>query len=398
MQDESEFRCSSQPMDDVYFPPARGAWATAPAADVGIDGAQLDQALRFAASIECDWPRSMYTGEGKYVGTAYLQEQPPLDEVLGPVQPRGPTAGVVVRHGRIAGQWGDVHRPDMTFSVAKSYLAMLTGLAVDDGLISDLQAPVRATPGCPDALKAHFSDAANAEITWQHLLFQTSEWSGTLWSKPDTVDSNRQTDAGAAVDNTLKGSFRERRQPGDYWEYNDVRVNLLALCLVYLFRRPLHEVLRTRIMDPIGASKSWTWAAYANALVDIDGAMLPSVPGGGHWGGGLIISTLDHARFGYLVLRNGNWAGRQLISKAWTVAMARPCPLNHNYGSMWWLNTDGKHCADAPASCLYAAGAGGNIIWIDRQHDLVVVCRWTAKDKIGALLSRITGAITEFSD
>ena len=376
-----------------FFPPHRKAWETVDPATLGINADALGDAIAFAEDSDCGWPQTMYTAQGEYVGTAYLQEQPPHNEVLGPVQPRGTAAGLVVRHGRIAAQWGDVRRPDMTFSVAKSYLAVLTGLAVQDGLIEDIRAPVRQTDRIGAELHQHFSGDHNGEITWEHLLQQTSEWSGTLWGKPDTIDANRQTDAGVDVDNSLKGSFRERHKPGAFWEYNDVRVNLLALCLLHVFRRPLQQVLADRIMIPIGASRSWNWLAYANAQSEIDDEMLPSVPGGGHWGGGLIINTLDHARFGYLILRRGEWDGRRVLQEQWIDRLAEPCPLNSNYGYMWWLNSEGNQCPAAPHACFFAAGAGGNIIWIDRLNDLVIVCRWMAKDKIGELLGKITRAV-----
>ena len=115
--------------------------------------------------------------------------------------------------------------------------------------------------------------------------------------------------------------------------------------------------------------------------------------GGGHWGGGLVINTLDHARFGYLILRGGAWDGRAILDPGWIDALAEPCRLNAHYGYMWWLNSDGNQCPDAAHSCFYAAGAGGNIIWIDRSNDLVIVCRWAAKDKIGELLGKFTRAV-----
>lgn len=335
----------------------------------------------------------MHTEHGEYIGTAYLQEQPPHNEVLGPVQPRGPTAGMVLRHENVVAQWGDVTRPDMTFSVAKSFLAILAGLAVSDGLIQDVDEPVVSNTRCASGMADHFASAHNSKITWRHLLQQTSEWSGTLWDKPDTVDSNRQTDAGANVDNALKGTFRERREPGTYWEYNDVRVNLLALALLHIFRRPLDLVLEERVMRPVGASQTWKWLSYANAHAVIDGQRLSSVPGGGHWGGGLVMSASDLARFGHLILRDGNSNGPQLIDAAWIEELSKPCPLNTNYGYMWWLNTNGKQCRDAPPSSIYAAGAGSNIVWIDKQNNLVIVCRWTAKEKVGDLVSLIMRSI-----
>ena len=98
-------------------------------------------------------------------------------------------------------------------------------------------------------------------------------------------------------------------EPGTFYEYNDVRVNLLALAALHVWRRPLPQVLRELVMDPIGASNTWRWNGYENSWVTIDGLRMQSVSGGGHWGGGMFISSRDHARFGLLFLRGGTWAG-----------------------------------------------------------------------------------------
>ena len=68
-------------------------------------------------------------------------------------------------------------------------------------------------------------------------------------------------------------------------------------------------------MDPIGASSSWHWEGYENSWVEIDGQRMHSVPGGGHWGGGLFISAWDQARFGLLCLHRGHWGTRQIYSE-----------------------------------------------------------------------------------
>ena len=103
-----------------------------------------------------------------------------------------------------------------------------------------------------------------------------------------------------------KGEPRHLREPGEFWEYNDIRVNALALAALHVWREPLADVLRREVMDPIGATASWQWHAYENARVSIGDAVLASVPGGAHWGGGLWISAYDHARYGLLMLARGS--------------------------------------------------------------------------------------------
>src|SRR5690606_155828 len=97
--------------------------------------------------------------------------------------------------------------------------------------------------------------------------------------------------------------------PGTYWEYNDVRVNLLARCLLELFGRPLPEVLHESVMQPMGASDRWQWHGYETSWVTVRGQRLQSVSGGAHWGGGLWMHARDLARIGLLYLRDGRWDG-----------------------------------------------------------------------------------------
>jgi CubicO group peptidase (beta-lactamase class C family) len=81
-------------------------------------------------------------------------------------------------------------------------------------------------------------------------------------------------------------------------------------------------------MTPIGASSSWHWEAYDDGWVEIDGRRMKSVTGGGHFGGGMFINAYDMARFGYLFLQNGDWDGRQLVSRKWLAMAKSPGPAN----------------------------------------------------------------------
>ncbi len=129
------------------------------------------------------------------------------------------------------------------------------------------------------------------------MLRQTSDWEGTLWGKPEWAD-RPDSDAN-------KWLNRKRNEPGAIWEYNDVRVNALALAATCVWRKPLPQVLKESIMDPIGASTTWQWYGYRNSWIVLDGQALQSVSGGGHWGGGLFINAFDMARFGLLTLHKG---------------------------------------------------------------------------------------------
>jgi hypothetical protein len=369
-----------------YSPPPAGQdWADVPPADAGFDAAALDAAISFAKAHESPWPRSLYYPDGAYVGNVEWNETGPWSEIVGRVAERGGPAGLILKSGKLVAQWGETDRADMTFSIAKSYLSVLAGLAVDDGLIADIDEPVGRSVEGP-----WFESAQNRAITWRHLLTQASEWRGEIFGKSDQVDHNRRIGPGA--DNSRKGELREMRAPGSFYEYNDVRVNLLGYCLLQRFRRPLPEVLRERIMDPIGASQDWRWEGYETSWVEIDGKRVQSVPGGGHWGGGLFIGARDHARFGLLVSRGGAWGGRQLLSRQWVEIMLTPSATLANYGLLWWLNRGPAARANVPDTAAFALGAGTNAIWLDPAQDLVAVLRWIDGASLDGFVDRMLAA------
>jgi CubicO group peptidase (beta-lactamase class C family) len=215
-----------------------------------LDAAPMGEAVRFARAHETPWPRDLRA----HIESGYF-ERAPDNEILGPVRPRGAPNGLVLRRGERTASWGDTRQVDFTFSVAKSYLSLLAGVAVADGLITDLDALVRDTVD-----DGGFDGPHNGAITWRHLLQQTSEWTGTLFGKADRIDHNRSLATEGR--GTAKGQARTLRAPGTFWEYNDVRVNRLSLALLRRFRRPLPAVFAERIMRPIGASSGWHWHGY----------------------------------------------------------------------------------------------------------------------------------------
>lgn len=146
-------------------------------------------------------------------------------------------------------------------------------------------------------------------------------------------------------------------------------------------------------MGPIGASDDWVWHGYDNSWVTLGGERVPSVSGGGHWGGGLWISTRDMARVGLLMLRRGRWGSRKVLSRSWIDSMTTPVPLRPNYGYFWWLNTGRTQYPGASAASFFALGGGGNVIWIDPETDVVAVVRWMDPRAVNEFMTRVTGAL-----
>jgi CubicO group peptidase (beta-lactamase class C family) len=367
------FQSNGSAQDITYFPERNAIWQEKTPDEVNVNSALLADAVAFANSNEYS--------ESKDLRIAILKgfAREPFHEILGPTKERGGPAGIILKNGYVVAKWGDTKRVDMTFSVTKSFLSTVAGLAYDNGLIATTEDNV-----VNYIWDGTFRGNHNSKVTWAHLLQQNSDWSGELWGGKDWAD--RPPREGGIDD----WKYRELKEPGTFMEYNDVRVNVLAYSLTHVWRQPVPQVLKERIMDPIGASTTWRWFGYDNAWTVIDGLKMKSVTGGGHSGGGIFISAEDMARFGLLFLNNGKWKEQQLISESWIEKAITPSIPNTNYGYMWWLNKKGdRHWEGLSENIYYAAGFGGNFIVIDKENDLVVVTRWLDPSKIEDFMKKV---------
>jgi CubicO group peptidase (beta-lactamase class C family) len=368
-----------------YYPDAK--WRHRTPEEAGMDAAKLKDAVDFAIAAESRNLRDMAEDQKRSFGA-----REPMAAIVGPMKPRGDMTGIVVRGGYIVAEWGEPARVDMAHSVTKSFLSSVIGVAYDRGLIASLDDPVwryvpPVQPYPQGELVDVFPTPRDRTITWDHMLRQTSDWEGTLWGKPDWVD---RPGADPEANRT-----RQRAQPGATWKYNDTRVNALALAALNVWRRPLPQVLKQNIMDPIGASDTWRWFGYENSFVVMDGEVMQSVSGGGHYGGGLFINAYDMARFGLLTLRGGRWKDRQLLSRQWVDWALTPTPANPQYGFMnWYNNRDRTLLPSAPPSVFMHIGNGNNLVIADPDDDLVVVLRWIDNNQSAdEVLKRLIAAI-----
>lgn len=379
----------------VYYPDKE--WLHKKPEEVGINSQKLKEAVDFAILNESKSPKNLEQNHYQTFG------REPFGDAIGPLKDRGEATGVIIKNGYIISEWGDPSRVDIVNSVTKSFLSTVVGLAYDKGLIKGIHDTVRqyvppiliyspieienkADQFGKNQLLSLFETTHNKTITWDHMLRQTSDWEGTLWGKPDWADR--------PSDKPAEWLTRPRNKPGSVYEYNDVRVNALALATLNVWRKPLPQVLKENIMDPINASTTWRWYGYENSFVIMDGAIVQSVSGGGHWGGGMIINAYDMARFGYLTLRHGKWKEQQLISNQWVDWALTPTAAEPTYGFMnWFLNTDKKYLPSAPSSAFTHIGAGTNMIYVDPEHELVAVVRWIDNKSLNGFVEKLLAAI-----
>jgi CubicO group peptidase (beta-lactamase class C family) len=356
----------------TYFP-ASGSWQHKSPAEEGIDAAKLKEAVAWAEAHGSKWD--------------FQKDQVrTFGKVLGALPPgRAATNGLILRHGYIVAEFGDTKTNDPVYSVAKSFLSTTASLAFAKGLIRSID----------DRVADYIHDGGydsphNAKITWKNHLQQESEWEGELWGKNANFVGLEEFGNG-------QREPREIHEPGTYYEYNDVRINRLALSLARVFGKSLPEVLRENIMDPIGASHEWKWQGYGSkSTAEINGKPVESVSGGTRWGGGLWINSQDLARFGLLILNWGNWDGKQLVSRKWIEEATTPSAHGPDYGYLWWLNTKQLEWPSGPRSSFAAIGNGGNIVWIDPDHDIVLVWHWHEAGKaVDGMIQRIVASVRE---
>ncbi len=372
-----------------YFPGRHPDWERRAPAELGLDPAAIQRAVEIAIAGESQSPRDLAFNHLRSFG------REPLGDAVGPFTTRAPQTGLIVYKGYIVAEWGDPAKADNTFSVSKSFLSTTVGLAYDHGLIRGVDDLVRdymppivldtgdGEPGDENGRrpKLLFDSDHNRKISWNHLLRQTSDWEGTLWGKPEWADRPDQ-DPGTWL-------TRPRNEPGTVYEYNDTRVNLLALAATAVWRRPLPQVLREYVMDPIGASTTWAWHGYENSWVNIDGRMIQSPSGGAHWGGGMILNAYDQARFGLFTMHRGNWKGKQLLSGDWFEMATTAGAVNTRFGFMnFSLN------ADRPGTWTHV-GAGSNLVYVDPGNNLVIVCRWIRGGAFNEVVQTVLEAMGE---
>ena len=293
------------------------AWARASPGDVGMSAAGLEGATHDAAAV------------------------PRFRSLL------------VARHGRLVAE-SYFGRADSTTlfdvrSVTKSVVCALAGVAVRDGVLPGVTAPIAPYLAPPDTL-----DAVDSTVTVQHLLTMTS---GYQWNEDTGDDYNQWISADNHVQYLL--DRRHATAPGATFTYNSAAVHTLGVVLQDAAALPLPQ-----------------YAAPLFAAIGIDTVAWESLDRGTVNGGaGIALRGRDLLKFGQLFLQRG-WSGdRSVVPEAWVDEATHPQfawrrtfgPLSRvTYGMLWWVS-------DATPAAFYAWGYGGQFVYVVPSRDLVVV-------------------------
>ena len=234
------------------------------------------------------------------------------------------------------------------YSVAKSVLSILVGIAIDQGLIS-LDEPLAAL--APEVFDPP-TDPIARDITIRDLLAMTAGLEAAPTSPP-------ATSLRAMLQRPLTSA------PGDRFAYNGMAADLLSVALSRAIRQDARSFARSRLFEPLGI-RNYAWTLEAEGRLSGES--------------NLFLTARDMAKIGLLYLQGGRWGDRRIVSEAFAEQStsrrsAGGPPLGAAYGYLWWV---GKTRAGLDA--FFAAGSGGQLIYVVPALDLVVAVAAQAGD------------------
>lgn len=248
----------------------------------------------------------------------------------------------------------------ISWSVAKSVVATLLGIAYHDGLIADLSDPI--TQYLPQLANSGYN-----EVKIKDILNMSSGVGFNEDYRDFNSDINRFGRAFALGTSyeTFALSLKNERPPGTFNHYVSIDTQVLGMLLEKVTGKRLSAYLKEKLWDPMGMEHDAHW------IIDETGMELAL--------GGLNISLRDYAKLGLLYLQKGRWKGKQIVPAAWVERATTPDaphlmpgrnnPLSSNrygYGFQWWV-------PEKPMGDFFAAGIYNQYIYVYPEKELVVV-------------------------
>jgi CubicO group peptidase (beta-lactamase class C family) len=274
----------------------------------------------------------------------------------------GASGLIVIRKGAVVGEWykdGDKDKAFNIYSSSKAYTSLAFGLLLADsdagklpgGKKLTLDTKVCTEEWLPESLP--LPDPRKADITLRHLLNMVSGIGPEPMPGPAPFET--------ALGKTEKSPFAKlKAAPGEQFNYSNAGVAHLVLIFNRAAGKDLFPYLKERIFEPVGMEKvSWT-------QVGGDGKLGPLSQGFS----GVLTTPREHARFCYLALHKGNWAGKQLAPEAYYDFAWQGTKIKPEYGAQWWVYPRLK---DAPKDLVQTAGANNNHGYVVPSLDLVFV-------------------------
>jgi CubicO group peptidase (beta-lactamase class C family) len=241
-----------------------------------------------------------------------------------------------------------------SFSVAKSFVSTLVGIAIDAGLIGSVDDPV--TDYVPELASR---DPRFRQITLRNLLMMSSGIRYREGGFPWPFGDDTYTYYGVDLRDVALSRVRIDGPPGIAWQYNNYHPLLLGLVLERATGTSVSDFMARRLWQPLGAEADATWS------LDSERSGFEKLESG------LNARPVDFARFGLLFLHDGEWNGQRIVSEDWVRVATGADPTAdsayyHGYRYFWWID------ADSPGR-FYALGKYGQYIYVAPDADVVLV-------------------------
>jgi CubicO group peptidase (beta-lactamase class C family) len=238
-----------------------------------------------------------------------------------------------------------------SFSVAKSILSTLIGIAIEEGHIGSVEDPV--TEFVPELLER---DRRFEEITLRHLLTMSSGLRYVEQENPLPWGDDITTYYGVDLrDAALEDTVIER-PPGRVWLYNNYNPLLLGLVLERATGMSVSNYASTRLWEPLGAEfdASWSLDSERSGFEKLES--------------GFNAAPVDYARFGLLFLHGGEWKGTRIVPREWVESATAGDATDPAgfYQWFWWVD-------DQRPDRFYALGNFGQYVYVAPDADAVIV-------------------------
>ncbi|WP_147125740.1 serine hydrolase domain-containing protein [Shimia ponticola] len=273
---------------------------------------------------------------------------------------RAVTAVVMLKDGKVVHEayhlGTEATDTRISWSVAKSYLSTLFGIAMEKGEISSLDDPV--TQYSPALAGTAYDGATIRNVLNMASGVVFDEDYLDFWS--DINKMGRVLALGGSMDRFAAGLDDTFAPAGETWKYTSIDTHVLGMVLRGATGRSVPDLLQERVIAPLGLEAAGSYLTDGNGVAFVLG--------------GLNFTTRDYARFGQMVLQGGAWQGTQIVSGDWlteaTRASAPTQPGGERYGYQWWIAPD-EDITD-PEHAFYGRGVYGQYLYIDPKRDVVI--------------------------
>ena len=225
-------------------------------------------------------------------------------------------------------------------SIAKAFYAVLFGVAIEKGLLNELDEPIK------NYLPV-WKDDERGEITIRNLLeMKSGLYRSESWNEEMFLSSNN-------LDFALNVELVSK--PGELFEYNNVNTALLGPVIEQIFNASPHEVLKKEILEPLEITDYGLWKDHALNDVTFHG---------------IDMAPIDFIKFGQLYAQNGMWDGQQIINKQFLEESIQP--ISEGPGEFYGMHTSIRKITETKR-LLVKEGFNGQYLFVIPEHDLVVV-------------------------